>query len=118
MNDILFNILQVVIISALVAVLRYAIPYFTQLLRSHNYNFAADIVEKIVRCAEQTYIGVGRGDEKFKYVIGMAKRQFDRYGIPITDEQLIQLLEAAVQAMNAEVNHGKHNPGDNANDQV
>lgn len=105
MNELLFNILQVVIISAIAAILRYAIPYFTAILRAHDYNFAASIIETMVRAAEQTFIGVHRGDEKFEWVVKMAKVQLDKYGIAITDDQLIQLLEAAVQAMNAE---GKH----------
>lgn len=103
MNDILFGILQVLIISAVVAILRYCIPFLTGLLRSHNYNFAADIIDHMVRAAEQTFLGSGRGDEKFEYVVRMAKKQLDKYGIPITDDQIVQLLESAVQAMNAEI---------------
>ena len=103
MNELLFDVLQVVIISAIVAVLRYMIPYLTGLLRSQNYNFAADIVETLVRSAEQTFLGYKRGTEKFDHVITSAKAQFEEYGIEITDAQLIQLLEAAVQAMNAEI---------------
>lgn len=103
MNELLFNILQVVVISAIVAVLRYLVPYLTGLLRSQNYNFAADIVETLVRSAEQTFLGYKRGTEKFDHVIASAKAQFEQYGIEISDAQLIQLLEAAVQAMNAEM---------------
>ena len=103
MNELLFDVLQVVIISAIVAVLRYMIPYLTGLLRSQNYNFAADIVETLVRSAEQTIIGYKRGTDRFDHVIANAKAQFEEYGIEITDAQLIQLLEAAVQAMNAEI---------------
>lgn len=102
MNDLLFNILQVVIISAIAAVLRYTIPYFTRILREHDFNFAADIIETLVRAAEQTITGHGRGDERFEFVVRMAKAQLERYNIQIEDDQIIQLLEAAVQAMNAE----------------
>ena len=102
MNELLFNVLQVVIISAIAAILRYAIPYFTAVLRAHDYNFAAEVIETLVRAAEQTMLGHGRGDEKFDHVIACAKAQFDRYGIQISDDQIIQLLEAAVQTMNAE----------------
>lgn len=102
MNDLLFNILEVVIISAIAAVLRYVIPYFTRLLREHDYSFAADIVEKLVRSAEQTITGVHRGEEKFEWVIRMAKAQFDKYSINVDDAQLIQLLEAAVLTINTE----------------
>lgn len=102
MNELLFDVLQVVIISAIVAVLRYMIPYLTGLLRSQNYNFAADIVETLVRSAEQTIIGYKRGTDRFDHVIASAKAQFEEYGIEITDAQLIQLLEAAVQVMNQE----------------
>ena len=103
MNDILFNICQVLLVSAVIAVLRYAIPYMTRMLRSHDYNFAADIIETMVRAAEQMFTGHGRGDEKFQYVVRVVGEQLDKYGIKITDEQIAQLIEAAVQAMNAEL---------------
>lgn len=103
MNDILYNILQVIIISAIVAILRYLIPYLTQILRSHNYNFAAEIIETAVRAAEQSFIGHGRGDEKFEYAVKMVKTAFEKYHITITDDQICQLIEAAVQAMNSEM---------------
>lgn len=102
MNDILFGILQVFIISAVAAILRYCIPFLTGLLRSHNYNFAADIIETAVRAAEQTISGHGRGDEKFELVVKYVHEQIERYGIGITEEQVVQLIEAAVQTMNAE----------------
>ena len=128
MNELLFDVLQVVIISAIVAVLRYMIPYLTGLLRSQNYNFATDIVETLVRSAEQTFLGYKRGTEKFDHVIASAKAQFEQYGIEISDAQLIQLLEAAVQAMNAEIGvvyvpegeieDGECDQGDNADDSI
>ena len=100
MNDILFAILQVLAMSAIAAILRYLIPYLIQVLRDHNYNFAATIVEKLVRAAEQTMIGQKRGDEQFEWVIRMAKSQLTKYNITISDDQLIQLLEAAVETIN------------------
>lgn len=102
MNDILYSILQVFITAAIAVILRYLIPFLTGVLREHDYNFAADIVDTIVRAAEQTFIGQGRGDQKFEWVVTMAKKQFDKYGIAITDDQLVQLLEAAVHTMNNE----------------
>lgn len=102
MNELLFNVVQVCLISAIAAILRYAIPYFSALLREHNYGFAADVIETLVRAAEQTILGHGRGDEKFEHVIACARAQFDRYGIAIQDDQIIQLIEAAVQTMNEE----------------
>lgn len=103
MNDILFSIMQAVIIGGIVALLRYVVPYFTRILREHDFNFAAELVETAVRAAEQTFIGHGRGDEKFEWVVQIMKSQFNKYEIKITDDQLIQLLEAAVQAMSAEM---------------
>ena len=103
MNDIIFNIVQVVIVSAILAVLRYLIPFLIQLLRSHNYNFAADIIETAVRAAEQSFIGHGRGDEKYRYAVETIKSAFGKYNIKITDDQICQLIEAAVQTMNAEM---------------
>ena len=103
MNELLYNIVQVVLISAVAAILRYLLPYLTGLLRAHNYNFAAEIIETAVRAAEQTISGHGRGDEKFELVVKYVHEQFERYGIGITEEQVTQLIEAAVQTMNAEI---------------
>ena len=103
MNELLFNIFQVVMISAILAILHYFIPYVTGALRAHDYNFAADLVETAVRAAEQTITGHGRGDEKFDFVVKYIHEQMTRYGIGLTEDQVVQLIEAAVQAMNAEM---------------
>jgi len=103
MNDILFNILQVLVVSAIAAILRYLIPLLIQTLRAHDYNFAANIVETAVRAAEQSFIGHGRGDEKYRYAVETIKSTFGKYNIKITDDQICQLIEAAVQTMNAEM---------------
>jgi LL-H family phage holin len=103
MNDILFNILQVLVVSAIAAILRYLIPLLIQTLRAHDYNFAANIVETAVRAAEQSFIGHGRGDEKYRYAVETIKSAFGKYNIKITDDQICQLIEAAVQTMNAEM---------------
>ena len=103
MNDILFNILQVLVVSAIAAILRYLIPLLIQTLRAHDYNFAANIVETAVRAAEQSFIGHGRGDEKYRYAVETIKSAFSKYNIKITDDQICQLIEAAVQTMNAEM---------------
>jgi len=103
MNDILFNIIQVLVVSAIAAILRYLIPLLIQTLRAHDYNFAANIVETAVRAAEQSFIGHGRGDEKYRYAVETIKSAFGKYNIKITDDQICQLIEAAVQTMNAEM---------------
>lgn len=103
MNDILFNIIQVLVVSAIAAILRYLIPLLIQTLRAHDYNFAASIVETAVRAAEQSFIGHGRGDEKYRYAVETIKSAFGKYNIIITDDQICQLIEAAVQTMNAEM---------------
>lgn len=102
MNEILFAIVQVVATAAITLILRYLIPFLIQLLRSHNYNFAADIVEHLVRAAEQTIIGTGRGTERFESVMRNAKELLEANHIHMSNEQIEKLIEAAVQAMNAE----------------
>lgn len=102
MNDTLFAILQIVATAALTLIIRYLVPFLIQLLRQHNYSFAADIVEHLVRAAEQTIIGSGRGTERFEQVMKTAKQLLEANRIQMTEEQIEKLIEAAVQIMNAE----------------
>ena len=123
MNDILFDILQVVIIAAITALLRYLIPYFTQLLRAHNYTFAAEIVETLVRAAEQMILEHGAGSRKYELVVRKAREELEKYNIHLTDGQLDILIESAVQVINeskmileeadSEVDDGEYNQSDN-----
>ena len=102
MNDIIFTILEAVLTASILAAMRYLIPFLIQTLRSHNYNLAAEIVEDAVRAAEQTLAGRKRGAEKYEHVMELMQETLVKYGIQMSTEQIDQLIESAVQAMNQE----------------
>lgn len=99
-NDILAIIVQAVVIMTGAILIRYAAPLLVQMLRSHNYMLAADIVETAVQAAEQTIRGYHRGEERYKYAIERIRRALEEKGIDIPIEQIDQMIEAAVYALN------------------
>ena len=63
MNDILFGVLQAVIVAAVAAIARYLIPYIRERLAATRYAWLVDVIDAAVRGAEQM-IGPGHGSEK------------------------------------------------------
>ena len=102
MNDIIMHVIETLIFVVFAIALRYAVPCLTSMLRAHNYDLAANIVETAVRAAEQIIIGAKRGEERYAYVQRTISEIFQKYDISLTEEQIQQLIEAAVQAMNVE----------------
>lgn len=103
MNEFLYYLLNVVAVAAITAICRFLIPYLIRILREHDYNFAADIIEHLVRAAEQVTTDAGKGTEKFQMVFRVAKETFEKYKIRITDDQIENLIESAVLTMNHEL---------------
>ena len=102
MNDIIFGLLQAVLVALVTAIARYLIPGLIQSLKHGKYTLAAEIVESAVRAAEQIIRESGKGEEKYTMVLKIAHEILPRYGIRITDEQISVLIESAVQVINAE----------------
>lgn len=101
MNDILFNILQAVIIAAVAAVARYLIPFVREKLAQSRYAWLLDVVDAAVRGVEQTF-GAGHGTEKKKAALSYLADWLTTHQVQITAAQLNQLVEAAVNTMNTE----------------
>lgn len=102
MNDIIFGLLQAILVAMVTAIARYLIPGLIQSLKHGKYALAAEIVESAVRAAEQMIRESGKGEEKYTMVLKIAHEILPRYGISITDEQISVLIESAVQVINAE----------------
>lgn len=99
-NELLNIIVQAIVIMTGAILIRYAAPLLVQMLRSHNYMLAADIVETAVQAAEQTIRGYHRGEERYMYAIERIRRALEEKGISIPQEQIDQMIEAAVYALN------------------
>ena len=102
MNDILFGLLQAILVALVTVIARYLIPGIIQSLKHGKYSLAAEIIESAVRAAEQMIRETGKGDEKYTLVLKIAHEILPRYGIKITDEQISVLIESAVQIINSE----------------
>lgn len=101
MNDILFSILQAVVVAAVAAVARYLIPYVREQLAATRYAWLLDVIDAAVRGAEQIF-GGGQGEKKKAAAVAYVGEWLKAHRVNITVEQLNQLIEAAVNVMNTE----------------
>ena len=102
MNDITFNILKIVVTVATALISAYAIPLLKEKLKDAKYQRLLEIVEIAVRAAEQTIKGSGQGAIKKDEVINFVTSWMISHGIEISEEQLDQLIEAAVWQLHLE----------------
>ena len=98
MNSILFEILKAVVILAVILLTRYAVPYLKQILENSKHEWLVKWVDVAVKSAEQT-IKDGEKDKK-TIVTEFIKSQLIKKNISISDDQLDNLIESAVFAMN------------------
>lgn len=101
MNELLFNILQIVIIASLIIITRYVVPAFGCYIESSRYAWVANIIQDAVESAEQTVTQPKSGGKKKAMVIDTVRRILKEMKIDITEDQLDSLIESAVYAMNA-----------------
>ena len=99
MNDILFAVVRLALTVILAVIARYLVPWIRTSLAGSRYQLAASIVSDLVQAVEQTLVGSGRGDEKYDFVLRLAKKALERYHVEMTDEQLSALIESAVWAL-------------------
>lgn len=100
MNEVLFEILKAVLVLAVILLVRYAVPWLKQMAENTKYEWIVKWVGVAVHSAEQTVFGDKQGAEKKAIVTKFIKEQLIKKNINISDEQLNNLIEAAVFAMN------------------
>lgn len=103
MNELTFNILKIVVTVATALISAYVIPLLKAKLQEAKYARLLEMVEIAVRAAEQTIKGSGMGNVKKDEVVKFVTEWMLDHGIHITQDQLDQLIEAAVFSMNREV---------------
>lgn len=101
MNDFTFNLLKIVVSLATVLVTTQLIPFIRLKIADSKYEKLLEMVEIAVRAAEQT-IGSGQGKLKKEEVITFVTEWMVNHGVNITQEQLGQLIEAAVYQLKNE----------------
>lgn len=102
MNDLTFNILKIIVSISFALITVYLIPVIKNLLASEKYKDLVDIVKVAVFAAEQT-IGAGNGKVKKEEVVAFVTNWMNEHGFVISQDQLSQLIEAAVFEMNKEL---------------
>lgn len=100
MDDILFNVLQTVIILVTGVVSRYVIPWIRVKLDSEKVTQVTSFIQSAVNCAEQIINGQGLGAEKKVYVTELVQKYLGEHKYKISEEQINLLIEAAVKSMN------------------
>lgn len=100
MSELTFNILKIVVAVATVFVSMYIVPLIREKLTDSKYKRLLEMVEIAVKAAEQTIKADGavKKDEVVKFVT----QWMLAHGIAITQDQLDQLIEAAVWQLHQE----------------
>ena len=103
MNDLTFNLLKIVISIAIALITTYLVPFIKNKIQQDKYAELLQMVNVAVLAAEQTFKGSGMGALKKEEVIGFVTKWMNDRGVIISEEQLSNLIEAAVYAMNKEL---------------
>lgn len=102
MDDMTMMLLKIIISVCAALITAYAVPYLKTLKNDARYERMLDMVALAVRAAEQTITGSGQGAVKKAEVIKFVSEWLYGKGINITEDELDQLIEAAVYSMKQE----------------
>jgi LL-H family phage holin len=104
MNDVTFQILKIVVSAAVTILTAVLIPFIRGKINDSKYAQLMEMIEIGVKAAEQTFKAQGKGLGKYKKdeVMSFVSAWMLEHGIKITEEQLSQLVEAAVFNMKLE----------------
>ena len=109
MNNLLMNVLTAVIVALIGVITTQLLPFLTAKkdealakMRRTKWAWAADIIDAAVRAVEQTVAEDVHGINKKKLAVNYIMPWLSKNGITLTEDEIDQLIEAAVQAMNAE----------------
>ena len=100
MNEVVFEIVKAILGLAVVLLMRYAIPWLKLQVENTKYSWVLTWVDIAVSAQEQTVFGDKSGPEKKAIVTEFIKSMLIEKNIAMSDEQISNLIEAAVYAMN------------------
>lgn len=98
MNDLIFELLQVVTMAAVVLITRYAVPWVREKIGDAKVASVAMWAEKAVLYAQQTLTS-STGTEKKAAVSEFLQEVLAEKNITMSGEQINILIESAVKAM-------------------
>jgi LL-H family phage holin len=101
-SDVIKYILEIVICTAMVIVVRYLIPWLKSKIEQSEYKWLYDIIVDAVQYAEQTVHGSKAGEEKKNIVQLLINDALKGKNIGINEEQINAMIESIVFEMNKE----------------
>lgn len=109
MNDLFFKVLLAVITALIGVIVNQAVPYLRKKyeeseakVRQTRWAWTMDIADAAVRSVEQTAAEAIHGTGKKDLAVQFVKSALRQANIAMSDYQIDTLIEAAVQAMNAD----------------
>lgn len=106
MNDLLFNLLKVAIIAAIVLIEAVLVPWIKSKTAGTNLAAIIMLIQEAVNGAEQSVKGEGMGQIKKAQVTKLITEYCAAHKIKLSEDQISELIEAAVYTMNAEKENG------------
>ena len=108
MNTMIYNVLMALAVTLAGIIARQLLPYLREKkeeaiekIRHTRWAWAAEIVDAVVRAIEQTVGDEIHGAEKKAEAVVLIDRILYQAGLHLSEDQIDALIEAAVQAMNA-----------------
>lgn len=102
MSDLTMLLLKAIIAVCAAFITAYAVPYLKALKSDARFEAMFDMIALAVRAVEQTIKGDGQGALKKAEVTKFVSEWLEKQGIKITEDELSQLIEAAVWQMKQE----------------
>lgn len=102
MDDITMMVLKVIVSVCAALITAYVLPYLKTLKDDKRYDMLFDMVALAVRAAEQTITESGQGKAKKAKVIKFVTEWLGGKGIVVSEDDLSELIEAAVYQMHKE----------------
>ena len=100
MNEISMMVLKIIVAVAVTAITGFLIPLLKNLVSNIKDENVRKMIESAVQAAEQTIKGSGMGPEKKEEVLDFVSEWLAKHKMNISPEELDQLIESAVFAMN------------------
>lgn len=98
MSDLLFDLVQAIIVVAIGLVVRYLVPWIKSQIEGTKLKEIINWSYKFVEAAEQIF-GSGKGADKKDYVTKMLKKLLTAKKLALSEEQINALIEGIVNEM-------------------
>lgn len=98
---------ELVIVTVVYLVGKYALPFFKTKIGTENLEIIASWVRTFVLAAEGMIDESGAGKIKYEYVAQAIAEKLKQYNIDLSDTDIKNLIESAVEQMNRENKKGE-----------